>query len=103
MATSTAGDQIRVPFSGMSTGVTNINQTYKQLQTMFDELQTLVNTMSSTWDGQASAAYQGVQKKWNNLSATLNTGLNGIGTKVDTARTNFAATEKQIMSIWPAG
>src|SRR5690348_7694011 len=99
MAAST-GDQIRVPFGDISTGVANINKTYKQLQAMFDEMDQLVKQMSSTWDGQSSAAYQNVQKSWNDLSNTLNTGLNNMGTKVDTARTNFMAAEKKIAGIW---
>src|SRR2546428_9216240 len=99
MAAST-GDQIRVPFGDISTGVTNIKQSYGKLQAMFDEMDQLVKQMSSTWDGQASGAYQNVQKSWNDLSNTLNTGLNNIGTRVDTTRTNFMAAEKKIAGMW---
>src|SRR5437879_9604615 len=99
MAAST-GDQIRVPFGKISTGVANIRQSYNKLQAMFGEMDQLVKQMSSTWDGRASGAYQNVQKSWNDLSNTLNTGLNGIGTKVDTARDNFVEAEKKIAGMW---
>jgi WXG100 family type VII secretion target len=99
MATG-AQTRIKVPFSKLEAGVKNINRTYGQLQTQFDDLQKMVQATHDIWDGAASTAYQGTQREWNKLCNTMNRSLNEIGAAVTTANRNFQQVEKTIQSAW---
>jgi len=91
---------IKVSFGALQQGTTDIRSSHANLQSMFNELQDLVRQLLPNWTGEARDAYQGVQQQWDQLNQTLNQGLQGIGTGVDTARTNFQQAEKQNRSLW---
>jgi len=93
---------IQVNYAAMDAGAHQVRSTFSRLQAMFEDLQSQVNQLSSTWDGASKEAYLGVQQDWNRVSTSLNQALQQIGTGVDTANSNFQSAEKTNTSGWGA-
>jgi 6 kDa early secretory antigenic target len=91
---------MRVNFGALQTGSGDIRTTHANLQSMFSDLQTQVNQLLPTWDGEARNAYLALQTQWNQLNQLLNDNLRGMGTGVDTAHDNFVRAETTNVSGW---
>ncbi len=48
----------------------------------------------ATWEGEASASYQVLQKKWDAAAADLNSVLQRIGAALAETNSDFQSTEK---------
>ena len=53
---------IQVNYGAMDAGVQQIRSSFSRLQAMFEDLQSQVNQLSSTWDGASKEAYLSVQQ-----------------------------------------
>lgn len=93
---------VQVNFGAMQGAVQQIRGTYRQLQTMFDDLQSQVSQLAPTWDGSAKEAYLTVQQNWNRINQDLNQALQQMGTGVDTANQNFQSAENANTRGWGA-
>lgn len=92
--------EIKVNFGSLEAGQAGIKNTHGQLVTTLDELESNLQPMLQTWDGQAREAYYQCKQEWDNAAAQMAQTLEQIGTAVGTAQQNYRQAETTATNTW---
>jgi early secretory antigenic target protein ESAT-6 len=93
-------DQITVDFEGLDNLATDIGNQASTLESTLEALKGRLAGPIAQWDGGASAAYQDVQRRWDEAAADLQQVLASIGSAVRAAGDAFHAGEQQNTARW---
>lgn len=92
--------EIKVNFGSLEAGQAGIASTHGKLVTTLDELESNLQPMLQTWDGQAREAYFQCKQEWDNAAAQMATTLQQIGSAVGTANENYNQAERTATNTW---
>lgn len=87
-------DQIGADFGSLDRTQGHLVTTVGQVNGALDELRGFLKPLVASWEGEASASYQVLQKKWDAAAADLNSVLQRIGAALAETNSDFRATEK---------
>ena len=87
-------DQIGANFASLDRTQSHIVTTSGQVNGALEELKGYLRPLVATWEGEASASYQMLQKKWDSAATDLNSVLQRIGAALADTNSDFQATEK---------
>jgi early secretory antigenic target protein ESAT-6 len=93
-------DQIRVNFNSLSTAVSDIATGVASAGTRLDDLRAAIAPMVATWQGDAQAAYQVQQTKWDTAWNDLTSALQQFQTATDTSNADYQAGENANTAAW---
>lgn len=85
--------RIQVTFGELENARGSIQTTWANISRELEDLRRFLQPLVETWSGEASAAYQVQQAKWDRSAADLNQVLNQIGVALGTSNENFQAAE----------
>ncbi|MFN2495297.1 MAG: WXG100 family type VII secretion target [Pseudonocardiaceae bacterium] len=85
--------RIQVTFGELENARGSIQTTWANISRELEDLRRFLQPLVETWSGEASAAYQAQQAKWDRSAADLNQVLNQIGVALGTSNENFQAAE----------
>jgi early secretory antigenic target protein ESAT-6 len=92
--------QITVDFGSLETLAGDIGNQASTLESTLEALKARLAPVIAQWDGGASAAYQDVQKRWDESAADLQQVLASIGAAVRAAGDAFQQGEQQNQNRW---
>jgi WXG100 family type VII secretion target len=96
------GAPILVTFQQIADAVQQTQATSSNMNAKLDELKSGLSQMKSIWQGQASDDYKSLQDQWDKAVAALNLIMAEISKSLNTALTNYHATEDANAKVWKA-
>jgi 6 kDa early secretory antigenic target len=91
---------LKVTFAEIQNASSTINSSATQVQSQLDDLRQEVTKTLANYQGDARAAYEEAQRKWDQAAADLQAVLAAIGTAVGQAGQAYEAAEKQNVGRW---
>ena len=92
--------EIHVQFEALQAGQQGINKTYQSLVATLDQLESDLQPMINTWDGEAQQSYLQSKKQWDEAAAALSQVLSNISTAVGQAHDNYRSAESSARANW---
>lgn len=92
--------EIRVNFGALSEGQAGILATHKQMEESLSTLESQLQAMLQTWDGEAREAYYASKQQWDSAAQKMAVTLQQIGNLVGTANENYGAAERAARNTW---
>lgn len=92
--------RILVTFGELENARTAIQTTWTAISRELEDLKRYLGPMVESWTGDAAAAYQAHQARWDQSAAELNQVLNQIGVALGTTNENFQAGEAANRVRW---
>ncbi|MDX8032350.1 WXG100 family type VII secretion target [Lentzea sp. BCCO 10_0856] len=94
------GDKVKVSFGELEAASGSITSAAGQIQSQLDDLKQQVQKVMAEYTGDAAAAYQEAQGKWDRSAADLQAVLSSIGIAVRDASEAYAAAEGANARRW---
>ncbi|MCP2260204.1 early secretory antigenic target ESAT-6 [Streptoalloteichus tenebrarius] len=94
--------EIKVTFGALSQAQSDISSTANKIEGQLESLKSRLQPLVSTWEGDAAAAYNEHQRKWDEAAADLKQVLNQIGIAVGHALEQYQDAERKNASRWGA-
>ncbi|USX50726.1 WXG100 family type VII secretion target [Lentzea sp. HUAS12] len=91
---------LKVTFAEITNASSTINSSATQVQGQLDDLRQEVTKTLANYQGDARAAYEAAQKKWDEAAADLQAVLAAIGTAVGQAGEAYEAAERANTQRW---
>ncbi|MDX8052135.1 WXG100 family type VII secretion target [Lentzea sp. BCCO 10_0798] len=91
---------LQVTFAEIQQAASTISSSATQVDGQLDELRSEVVKTMSGYSGDAAAAYQAAQQKWDEAAADLQKVLAAIGVAVGQAGEAYESAEKKNLSRW---
>lgn len=82
--------------STMATAYTEIDA----VQTHTQQLTTILTTLESSWQGQASIAFQGVVEQWRGTQTQVETAIANVNQALGAAAEHYGTTEGDIIRLF---
>ena len=92
--------QILVTFGALAEAQTTTTTTAAALRGKLDDLQAYLAPLIATWEGQASASYQGHQAQWNAAATELESIMRQISGALGSALEQYQSTEAANAAMW---
>ncbi len=92
--------EIRVSYSALQTGATDIKGAVARIMTHLDDLERDLRPIAAGWTGEASEFYREKQRQWDLAAQDLNEVLNSLGGGVQTALANYQGGDSQVRQMW---
>lgn len=86
---------LKVDFAALDAGSGDIRTAARNLRGSVADMDSGIKKMQGQWDGEAKAAYQAAQEKWNSAMEDINQLLEEVGGAVDQARAEYHAAEQR--------
>jgi WXG100 family type VII secretion target len=87
-------------FGALQQGQADFQQTYNNVVTEVQTLESQLQTNLSQWLGSAQQAYHEAQTQWNAAMANMQQVLQQLGTVIGTANDNYQSAEQTNTSLW---
>lgn len=91
---------LAVTFAEIQQASSTINSSATQIDSQLNDLKSEVQKTLQGYQGDARAAYEEAQRKWDQAAADLQAVLAAIGTAVGQAGEAYEAAEKKNMGRW---
>lgn len=91
---------IKYEFGAIAAASQDINSTSARTNGLLADLKSVIVPMTSTWEGDSSAAYQEAQAKWDNASEELNVVLATIASTVGEGNDRMADVNRRAAASW---
>lgn len=92
--------QIKYNFGAIEGAASDIRSTSARIGNQLSDLKSQLAPMVSTWEGEASVAYQEAQEKWDRSAAELNTILDSIARTVADGNSRMNDINRQSANSW---
>ncbi|MDT0202158.1 WXG100 family type VII secretion target [Nocardioides sp. AE5] len=92
--------EIKVNFGSLEAGQAGILKAHASLVASLDDLESNLQPMLQTWDGEAREAYFQCKQQWDAAAAQMATTLQQIGQAVGTAQANYQGAENAAKNTW---
>ena len=87
-------------FGTLQQGQADFQQTYNNVVTEVQTLESQLQTNLSQWVGSAQQAYYEAQSQWNAAMANMQQVLQQLGTVIGTANDNYQSAEQTNANLW---
>jgi early secretory antigenic target protein ESAT-6 len=87
-------------FGALQQGQSDFQQTYNNVVTEVQTLESQLQTNLSQWVGSAQQAYHEAQSQWNAAMANMQQVLQQLGTVIGTANDNYQTAEQTNANLW---
>lgn len=91
---------IKYEFGAISGAAADIQSTSQHINSLLDDLKSVIAPMTSTWEGDSAAAYAAAQDKWDCAAAELNTVLATISTTVADSNDRMSDVNRRAAASW---
>ncbi|MFF8730655.1 WXG100 family type VII secretion target [Streptomyces sp. NPDC015171] len=90
----------RVTFAQLQSTQSDVRGTVGRLQTELDDMQTLIQKLAGSYEGESVQSWQGVQEEWNSATQELREIINATQQALGAAVDNYQAAEKKNVGMW---
>ena len=87
--------QFRTTADEMRAFSSRISDVYSQIQGELSRLNSLVESVTAGWQGDAAQSYNTLQQQWNADATKLNKVLNEIKEAIDSTSAQYSSTEQE--------
>jgi WXG100 family type VII secretion target len=87
--------QFRTTADEMRAFSSRISDVNSQIQQELSRLNSLVESVTQGWQGEAAQSYNTLQQQWNNDATKLNKVLNEIKEAIDSTSAQYTSTEQE--------
>jgi 6 kDa early secretory antigenic target len=87
-------------FGTLQQGQADFQQTYNNVVTEVQTLESQLQTSLSQWVGSAQQAYYEAQAQWNAAMSNMQQVLQQLGTVIGTANDNYQSAEQTNTNLW---
>jgi 6 kDa early secretory antigenic target len=87
-------------FAGIEAGASTIQGAVQTTHGLLDEGKASLAKLSEAWGGSGSDAYKGVQQRWDDASAELNSSLQALSQRISEAGQQMASTESGVTGMF---
>ena len=94
------GDFTSVNASAMQTGIQDLGQAHRNLNSNLDELKGELSGSLAQWDGAARAAYADVQRQWDASAAKMTDIVNKMTSALGQITQGYDDNERKIQGNW---
>lgn len=91
---------IKYEFGAIAAAASDINAASGRITALLSDLKATITPMTSTWEGEAAAAYVEAQAKWDRAFEELNTVLGTIATTVGETNDRMADVNRRAAASW---
>ena len=90
--------RIKVNISALRSNKAQIDKQLAELQTLNSQLNSQINAIASSWEGEASRAYEAMMRRYHQKAKKEEAVLKEVGNYIQSAINNFEKTDKNSAS-----
>ncbi|GAB2629911.1 hypothetical protein GCM10027168_71910 [Streptomyces capparidis] len=95
--------ELKVTYASLDQAAADIRSAASDLRRQLDDLLGRVQRVAATWEGDTYQAFQATAREWSKRAEHIQTTLNDVATRVQSASGSYSATDKKTSSYFSAG